>query len=67
MLSKALQKAHQAVVLDNERNVEGAKESYKEACALLLQVMSRSSGESDRLKLEAIVRIALSGDGLLLT
>lgn len=54
MLSKALQKAHQAVVLDNERNVEGAKESYKEACALLLQVMSRSSGESDRLKLEAI-------------
>ncbi len=54
MLSKALQKANTAVVLDNARNVEGAIEAYQEACNLLLQVMSRSSGEEDRRKLEAI-------------
>lgn len=55
MLSKALQKAKQAVVLDNARNVEGAKDAYMEACSLLLQVMSRCSGEEERRKLEAIV------------
>ena len=57
MLSKALQKANTAVVLDNARNVEGAIEAYQEACNLLLQVMSRSSGDDDRRKLEAIVSL----------
>jgi hypothetical protein len=55
MLSKALQKANTAVVLDNAQNFEGAMEAYSEACDLLQQVMLRSSGEEDRRKLEAIV------------
>lgn len=55
MLSKALQKANTAVLLDNAQNFEGAIEAYSEACALLQQVMSRSSGDEDKRKLEAIV------------
>jgi hypothetical protein len=55
MLSKALQKANHAVVLDNAQNFEGAVEAYNDACELLQQVMLRSSGEDDRRKLEAIV------------
>lgn len=55
MLSKALQKAHTAVLLDNAQNFEGAMEAYRDACALLQQVMTKSSGEDDRKKLEAIV------------
>jgi len=55
MLSKALQKAHTAVLLDNAQNFEGAMEAYRDACALLRQVMMRSSGEEDRKKLESIV------------
>ncbi|KAI9878374.1 MAG: hypothetical protein M1830_001079 [Pleopsidium flavum] len=54
MLSKALQKAHTAVLLDNAQNFEGAMEAYKDACALLRQVMMRSSGDEDRRKLESI-------------
>ncbi|TVY45095.1 hypothetical protein LOCC1_G002931 [Lachnellula occidentalis] len=54
MLSKALQKANTAVLLDNAQNFEGAMHAYSEACALLQQVMSRSSGDEDRRKLEAI-------------
>ncbi|KHJ34936.1 putative mit domain-containing protein [Erysiphe necator] len=54
MLSKALQKANTAVLLDNAQNFEVAKHSYSEACALLERVMSRSSGDDDRRKLEAI-------------
>lgn len=57
MLSKALQKANTAVVLDNAQNFEGAMEAYSEACDLLQQVMLRSSGDEDRRKLEAIVSI----------
>lgn len=56
MLSKALQKANTAVVLDNAMNFEGAMQAYSEACDLLQQVMMRSSGDEDRRKLEAIVR-----------
>lgn len=56
MLSKALQKANTAVLLDNAQNFEGAVQAYSEACALLQQVMQRSSGDEDRQKLEAIVR-----------
>lgn len=55
MLSKALQKANTAVLLDNAQNFEGAMQAYSEACALLQQVMARSSGDDDRRKLEAIV------------
>lgn len=55
MLSKALQKANHAVVLDNAQNFEGAMDAYGDACALLKQVMSRSSTDDDRRKLEAVV------------
>lgn len=55
MLSKALQKANTAVLLDNAQNFEGAMQAYSEACALLQLVMQRSSGDDDRRKLEAIV------------
>lgn len=55
MLSKALQKANTAVLLDNAQNFEGAIQAYSEACSLLQQVMQRSSGEDDKRKLEAIV------------
>jgi hypothetical protein len=55
MLSKALQKANTAVLLDNAQNFEGAMQAYSEACALLQQVMQRSSGDDDKRKLEAIV------------
>lgn len=55
MLSKALQKANTAVLLDNAQNFEGAMQAYSEACGLLQQVMLRSSGDEDRRKLEAIV------------
>ncbi|KAK3305265.1 uncharacterized protein B0T15DRAFT_398128 [Chaetomium strumarium] len=55
MLSKALQKANTAVQLDNAQNLEGARRAYAEACAVLQQVLLRTSGEEDRRKLEAIV------------
>ena len=55
MLSKALAKAKHAVLLDNAQNFEGAIGAYGDACALLQQVMKRSSGEGDRKKLEAVV------------
>ena len=55
MLSKALQKANHAVTLDNAQNFEGAVDAYTDACALLQQVMQRSSGDDDRRKLEAVV------------
>jgi hypothetical protein len=55
MLSRALQKANTAVLLDNASNFEGAIEAYSDACRLLQQVLIRSSGEEDKRKLEAIV------------
>ncbi|KAK4613507.1 hypothetical protein CLAFUW4_09455 [Fulvia fulva] len=54
MLSKALQKANTAVLLDNAQNYEGALEAYGDACGLLMQVMERTSGEDDKRKLDAI-------------
>ncbi|EON63918.1 hypothetical protein W97_03146 [Coniosporium apollinis CBS 100218] len=54
MLSRALQKANTAVLLDNALNFEGAVEAYEDACRLLQQVMLRSSGEDDRRKLDSI-------------
>ena len=58
MLSKALAKANTAVQLDNAQNFEGARRAYAEACAVLQQVLLRTSGEEDRRKLEAIVSAA---------
>nr|POE65368.1 hypothetical protein CFP56_73013 [Quercus suber] len=54
MLSRALQKANTAVLLDNAQNFEGALEAYNDACRLLRQVMERSSALEDIQKLEAI-------------
>ncbi|KAK3079183.1 hypothetical protein LTS18_005534, partial [Coniosporium uncinatum] len=54
MLSRALQKANTAVLLDNAQNFEGAADAYMDACQLLKQVMLRTSGEDDRRKLDAI-------------
>jgi MIT (microtubule interacting and transport) domain len=55
MLSRALQKANTAVLLDNAQNFEGAMDAYAEACHLLQQVMDGSTGDEDKKKLEAIV------------
>ncbi|PYH41883.1 uncharacterized protein BP01DRAFT_386021 [Aspergillus saccharolyticus JOP 1030-1] len=55
MLSKALQKANTAVLLDNAANFEGAMEAYNDACQLLQLVMDRSDGgEDEKLKLREI-------------
>jgi hypothetical protein len=62
MLSKALQKANTAVLLDNAQNIEGAVQAYSEACNLLQQVMMRSSGDEDRRKLETIVSLKILGE-----
>ena len=56
MLSRALQKAQTAVLLDNVQNFEGAIHAYADACELLQQVLIRSPGEDEKRKLEAIVR-----------
>ena len=59
MLSKALQKANTAVLLDNAANFEGAMEAYNDACQLLQLVMLRSSGgEDEKSKLQEIVSLA---------
>ena len=55
MLSRALQKANTAVLLDNAQNFEGAMEAYEDACKLLQHVMIRSSQDEDKRKLDAIV------------
>lgn len=57
MLAKALEKANTAVRLDNAQNFEGARRAYAEACAVLQQVLLRTSGEEDRRKLEHIVSL----------
>ncbi|RNJ53179.1 Translation factor guf1 mitochondrial [Verticillium nonalfalfae] len=56
MLSRALQRANTAVQLDNAQNFEGARQSYAEACDLLSQVLSRTTTDEDKRKLEAIRR-----------
>lgn len=60
MLSRALQKANTAVLLDNAQNFEGAVDAYRDACELLHEVMLKSSGEEDKRKLDAIVSSYLS-------
>ncbi|KAL9008488.1 MAG: hypothetical protein Q9173_006387, partial [Seirophora scorigena] len=54
MLSKALQKANHAVLLDNAQNFEGAMHAYGDACVLLESVMRRSSQDEYRMKLESV-------------
>ncbi|KAJ5571789.1 hypothetical protein N7535_005449 [Penicillium sp. DV-2018c] len=55
MLSKALQKANTAVLLDNAANFEGAMEAYSDACNLLQLVMVRSNGgDEEKHKLQEI-------------
>ncbi|KAI1350725.1 hypothetical protein F5Y01DRAFT_325964 [Xylaria sp. FL0043] len=54
MLSKALSKANTAVQLDNAQNYGAAREAYLEACELLQQVLTRTNGDDDRKKLDAI-------------
>ncbi|OAA39079.1 Homeodomain-like protein [Metarhizium rileyi] len=56
MLSRALQKANTAVQLDNAQNLQGARESYAEACDLLQHVLSKTTADEDKNKLEAIRR-----------
>ena len=55
MLSRALQKANTAVLLDNAQNFEGAMAAYADACQLLQQIMHGRTGSEDKKKLEAIV------------
>ena len=55
MLSRALQQANTAVVLDNAQDFDRAIEAYADACHLLQQVMRGKTGPEDRRKLEAIV------------
>jgi MIT (microtubule interacting and transport) domain len=67
MLSRALQKAHQAVLLDNAGNFEGAIDSYGDACELLHQVLIRSTADEERRKLDQIVSQKNDNIGLCLT
>ncbi|KAF2030550.1 hypothetical protein EK21DRAFT_111864 [Setomelanomma holmii] len=54
LLSRALQKANTAVLLDNAQSFHEAIKAYGVSCMLLKQVMIRSSLEEDRRKLDAI-------------
>ncbi|KAF2858839.1 hypothetical protein K470DRAFT_259438 [Piedraia hortae CBS 480.64] len=54
LLSKALQKANTAVLLDNAQNFQGALDAYEDACRLLGQVMDRTSGPDDFQKLDDV-------------
>ncbi|KAF4547473.1 Hypothetical protein D9617_42g090600 [Elsinoe fawcettii] len=54
MLSKALEKANTAVLLDNAQNFAGALSAYRDACKLLEHVMDRTAGPDDKAKLDAI-------------
>ncbi|KAI9816676.1 MAG: hypothetical protein M1826_001750 [Phylliscum demangeonii] len=53
LLAKALEQANSAVLLDNAHNLDGAVEAYADSCALLQEVMMRSSDE-DRRKLDDV-------------
>ncbi|KAK9325006.1 hypothetical protein V1517DRAFT_315740 [Lipomyces orientalis] len=54
IMLKALAKANDAVVLDNDGNSEGAKMAYIEACSLIQIGIERSSKAGDRVKLRRI-------------
>lgn len=54
MLSKALEKANNAVLFHHAHVFGGAVAAYKEACGLLLQVSDLVQDSDDRVKLAAI-------------
>lgn len=55
MLANALQRANDAVQLDNSQDYAGAIDAYIQACDFLTEVMNKSSSEDDKRKLRAIV------------
>jgi hypothetical protein len=55
IVSKALEKANTAVLLDNACNLEGAIVAYSDACELLQQVTLHSGADDEKQKLEEIV------------
>jgi len=57
MLFKALQKTHTVILLNNVQNFESAMKAYRNACALLQQVMNKSFREENRKKLKTIVSL----------
>ncbi|CAI6340021.1 unnamed protein product [Periconia digitata] len=54
ILSRALQKANTAVLLDNAENFQGAIEAYSDSCELLQQVSFKSNVDADKKKVESI-------------
>lgn len=54
MLSRALQRANAAILLDNAQNYEAAADAYDDACELLQVVIDRSSDPDDKKKLDNI-------------
>jgi hypothetical protein len=56
MLGSALEMAHTAVTFDHAENYERALVSYQHACTLLTEVMERTGGDDDKIKLHSIVR-----------
>lgn len=62
MLSKALKRANEAVILDNEQNYFEAVSAYGEACELLDLVMARTVAETERAKLTSIVSYGTIGE-----
>ncbi|KAK9257649.1 hypothetical protein V1519DRAFT_394268 [Lipomyces tetrasporus] len=62
IMLKALAKANDAVVLDNDGNSEGAKLAYIEACSLIQIGIERSSKADDRAKLRKIASFQSSFD-----
>lgn len=59
MLANALQRATEAVVLDNNHDFSAALTAYREACDYLSEVANRSSTELDKNKLRNIVSLPL--------
>lgn len=57
MLANALQRATEAVVLDNDHDFSAALAAYREACGYLSEVANRSSSEVDKNKLRDIVSL----------
>lgn len=55
MLSRALEKANEAVKLDNDQSFIGSVDAYDCACQLLTQVMHNTESPEEKLKLTNIV------------
>lgn len=59
LLSKAVAKANAAVEFDNAQDYRAARDLYSEACEILREVISRTSGEEDVRKIESIVSLPI--------